>query len=151
MRAILCLVALISLWAMSSAAAQTTQAPPACTPAIAAAATIETVRSDLRNWAETCVTLRGIAVDNRLYADREAMAEPIDLWGEDVRRSIVVSSLALRRSAHRPRQFEVTGRVHDCAILNLAGGVASGFCHTSMEPYIEPTDLRIAKARRPQR
>ncbi len=122
-------------------------AAPACTPAVATATTIETVRSNLRNWAEKCVIVSGIAVDNRLYADREAMAEPIDLWGEDVRRSLVVSGLALRRSAHRPRWFAVTGRVHDCASLNLAVGMTSGFCHTSMEPYIDPTNLRIAKAR----
>lgn len=89
----------------------------------------------------------------RLYADREAVLEPIEMWGRDVQRSVVIYDLELR-PLRKARRVEVTGVVGNCEVENDAAvqaaqkeGLislgASGYCHTSLETYIRPTSVRL--------
>lgn len=116
--------------------------------------TIEAVRSDYAAWGGKCVTLRGIAVGIRLYADREATIEPPTApWGEGVRRSIVLYPRSGFSFGRAPRLVDVVGKIGSCKAQNDIVGamqvaspdqiiMVSGYCHTSLEAYVEPVEVR---------
>jgi len=147
------LLALILLWlAMPGTAAAATQ--PACTVSHATAATIEAVRGDYRAWRGRCVTLRGLAIGNRLFADRHALLEASEIFGETIRHSIVLYDGRNIRPGRKPALAEVTGTIGSCAEANadIAALQAQspgeiimlgGYCHTSMETFVAPTAIRI--------
>jgi hypothetical protein len=116
-------------------------------------ATIAAVRGKYEAWRGRCVRLRGIAKRGRLYADRKAMREPRELWGEDVRRSIVLYSLPPGLPERTAYPAEVVGTIGSCADQHAVIAaeqtnspndiiMVGGYCHTSMEVYIQPSSVR---------
>lgn len=125
---------------------------PACTRVRATRVSVEAVRADPDAWQGRCVTLVGLVLGSRLYADRAALADrPRGAWGEETARSIPLYQgrrLSLRRAAWRA----VTGTVGSCvraqeAVEALRQAdpdsfiMVGGFCHTSLEPYLSPTRI----------
>jgi len=141
-----CIVLPGAAWAAGSRAA--------CNRDRAKATTIEVVRAEYSAWSGRCVSLRGIAVGARLFADRMATLEPKSAFGEEVRRSIVLYKSGRHLQDRKVRMVEVTGTIGSCADQNAAVGVmqaenpndiimVSGYCHTSLETYIQPVSIRI--------
>lgn len=148
MRRLLCLLLIALCWAAPATAARRP-----CTPASATRTTIETVRADYPAWAGRCVALRGIADGNRLLADRHALLERRPGFGDEIRRSIVLYRLRRLPRIASPRRVEVIGRVGSCADQNATVEamrteapdqiiMVSGYCHTSLETYVEPVAIR---------
>ena len=115
---------------------------------------IEAVRADDRAWSGRCVSLRGIAVNARLFADRLATLEPIGGFGRGVRRSIVLNPRGRSRRERKPMMVEVTGTIGSCADQNAAVAamqaaapadiiMISGYCHTSLETFIRAVHIRV--------
>lgn len=77
-------------WIVLSGTAWATGREAACNYHRANATTIEVVRAQYSAWSGRCVSLRGIAVGTRLFADRMATLEPKNASGREVRRSIVL-------------------------------------------------------------
>lgn len=125
-----------------------------CVAARAEPASIEAIRSDYPAWRGRCVRLRGIQHGRRLYVDRRALIEPFPGYGEQVRRSIFLYGLGRRRDTSRPKRVEVIGTLGSCGDQNAALAamqadrpdeilMLSGYCHTSLEDYIEPVARRV--------
>lgn len=158
MRSLGFFLAAILLWIMVPAAS--VSAPDrksACRSTQAQPATIEAIRSDYQAWRGKCVALGGIAVGVRLYADRQATLERKGNFGEEVRRSIVLYPRRRIRSGREPRLVEVVGRIGSCKVQNDIVGamqeahpeqiiMVSGYCHTSLETYIEPVVVRVLRS-----
>jgi hypothetical protein len=125
-----------------------------CTPARAVPSTIEAVQTDYKAWSGRCVSLSGILIRNHLYADRQAVLEPRAGWGKDVRHTIVLYDRNRIWSRRKPATVKVIGIIGSCADQNAAIEqmqldnpneiiMVSGYCHTSLETYIETASLRI--------
>lgn len=140
------LVGLIA-WPHNAAAAE-----KSCVAEKTITATIEQVQVDLDRFRGRCVRLKGILAGGRLYADRRAPFDQ-EIRTEDhrrPRRSIVV----LRTGSRTPAYVELTGRINDCGCANDAiqsysaahpGDIVmlSGYCHTSMETYLDRPAIRV--------
>lgn len=123
-----------------------------CTAANATATTIEAIRVNDHAWLGRCVRISGIHFQARLYADRKALIEPWSLYGEKTRHSLVLYRGALSRRRGKPAMVEVIGKVGSCAAQNDAlssyeaehpGEIVmiGGYCHTSLETYVEPDTI----------
>jgi hypothetical protein len=113
------------------------------------------VRGDYEAWRGRCVSLRGLAIGNRLFADRRALLEASEVFGENIRHSIPLHNGRHMRPGRKPAWTEITGTVGSCADANAAIAadqaqsppgtlvMIGGFCHTSLETYVAPTTIRI--------
>jgi hypothetical protein len=148
-------LAALGLIAMPGAARAAT-AP--CAAAESAPVTIEAVQSALETWEGHCVRLRGLAANRRLYASRDALLDPIIVYGPLPARSIVIYPDGPTRRERDPRMVEIVGRIGSCARMHELVRemrererdhliMVAGYCHTSLESYVRPTTIRVTDHR----
>jgi hypothetical protein len=123
-----------------------------CTAQAAVLATIETVQDQFGAYRGHCVRLRGLFVAGILYVDRQATLDPVQVWREGAKRSIVVFPNG-RSKPSRAAWVEILGRLGSCADANDSvrqwnaehhdDGImmVSGYCHTSLANYIDPVSI----------
>jgi hypothetical protein len=155
---------LIAAPLLALAGTASAKSPDHCSPATAKPTNIETIQSHYPDWAGQCVRLQGLGVDRHLYVDRQALTEPVQPFGADARRSILLlpNRETSRRQSERPAMLEVTGRVGSCQDANDEAAalqavspnqfiMAGGYCHTSLATYISPSHIRVIDPTRPAR
>ncbi|MEA3063172.1 MAG: hypothetical protein QOJ94_2953 [Sphingomonadales bacterium] len=128
----------------------------ACSPRTAAPAAIEAVQGQFEAYDDRCVRLRGLLAAGTLYVDREVTLDPLALYGEGAKRSIVVfpSRLPKPKTA---AWVEIVGKLGSCADANAwvrrlaveEGTIAmvGGYCHTSLANYVYPLSIRRLDAK----
>jgi len=159
MRVVLSCLALIAAWiVLPSNAGAASGKSDSCVSTKAKLTTIEAVRGDYKAWRGHCVALRGIAVGARLYSDRLSTLEPRQSFGEQRRHSIVIYNHRPLHFDRKPRMVEVVGIVGSCADQNDAVRsmqadnpndiiMVSGFCHTSLETFVQPVSVSILSSK----
>ncbi|MDF7775163.1 hypothetical protein P1X14_07885 [Sphingomonas sp. AOB5] len=152
MRTLFCLA--LFLLAAAAAPQPLSASAPACTSRTATATTIEAIQADYPAWRGKCVRVTGIAVGAQLYTDRKALLEPMDMFGENLRRSLFLYTGKPGLPWRNPARVEAVGRVGSCRDEHDAIGaiqaqspddivMVGGYCHTSLQTYIRMPELRI--------
>lgn len=131
---------------------------PRCVANKSVETTIEAIQTEYEHWAGRCVRLRGIRLDWRLYASREAILDKVDIYGDPARRSLVIypERSNVKGQAH---WVELTGRVGSCRTANEAVAamqdrepnniiMVSGYCHTSLEHYVRAERIDVLRGER---
>jgi hypothetical protein len=130
------------------------QAEAPCKSANAVSKSIETIQNDYRAWRGHCVSLRGVKIRNRLYSDRNALLEPLDVYGGSIRHSIVLYGWHRGSATPKAVLAEIIGFVGSCADQNAAVEaeqakrpddiiMVGGYCHTSLETFVTPVSIRV--------
>jgi hypothetical protein len=139
--------------ASAGAAASSVKAGDGCTAAEAVDGRIDRIQAGLDIWLERCVRLRGIAAGGRLYASRAALAEAVRPNDDVPTGSIALYPVAGVAPPRKAAWVELVGRVGSCAMAHdmverLSAGqpgqilMVTGYCHTSIEAYVEPISIR---------
>ena len=129
------------------------RAPAPCTASRSESPAIARIQADPDAWIGRCVRLRGIAAAGRLYADRPALAETLRPSGKPATGSIVIYPVRAVPRPARAASVELVGRIGSCAYAHAAMEglraeqpdqilMVGGYCHTSLETYVEPAQIR---------
>ena len=129
-----------------------------CTAAIARPTTVEAIQAAIETWEGHCVRVQGLGTTRRLYANRQALLDPLPYDETPTARSIVINPFRRLPRPHPPRQAEVVGTVGRCvteyAIVNGMRArepdaiiMLAGYCHTSLENYLRPVAIRFLSER----
>lgn len=139
-------IAAMAVLASPPALAQSeSAAPPTCNAATAEQSTIAAITAAGNTMHGRCVTVEGIALGPRLYADDAARYRPQTIYNDPSSSGAVIGLYANTRQ-NGARRVRVTGRVDSCAAMqaaadqrnaaartsqpeNLIITMLSGFCH----------------------
>lgn len=124
-----------------------------CTRALAEPATIAAINADYESWRGRCVSLSGIVFDNHLFADRLATLESGVGYREDLQGSLFLYGQERVSIPRRSARIRITGIVGSCKDAHAAVAamqaeepqsiiMVSGYCHTSLENFLQPVALR---------
>jgi hypothetical protein len=149
----LLVVALVSIATARPASAAAARPPAPCSASGAASPSIAEVQKRFELWVGRCVRLRGIVAGRRLYADRAALTEPLRPDESAPAGSIVIYPKPGLSPPARAAPVELVGRIGSCADAHAAVAqmqaehpddilMVSGYCHTSVETYVEPGSIR---------
>jgi hypothetical protein len=120
-----------------------------CTVAETRDAPIAALKAEESPWLGKCVRVRGIAFEGRIFQDRAALTEPLE-WDSAPGSVVFLGGSGRRR---QPLLVEARGRLQSCSVAHRmvdaearATGeilMVSGYCHTSMENYLDGAQLRV--------